>query len=85
MHPKIVEQIALLATQAAAEQPDLIGLLAEKVKAAVASDADLYLLMGTLIEGITYVLASIPPLRQSDTASAAVGLLRDRLHTEGLL
>lgn len=48
-------------------------------------DADLYLLIGTLIESVTYTLASIPQDRQSDTARAAVGLLFDRLRAERLL
>lgn len=85
MNTQTVASLVLLAKQAAAEQPDLVTLLAETVKAAVASDADPYLLMGALIEGITYTLASIPQDRQSDTARAVVGLLFDRLRAEGLL
>jgi hypothetical protein len=85
MHTQRVARLALLAEQAAAEQPDLISLLAEKVKASVASDADPYLLMGTLIEGITHTLASIPPERRSDTARAAISLLHDRLRAERFL
>lgn len=85
MNTQTVASLVLLAKQAAAEQPDLIALLAEKVKAAVVSDADPYLLMGTLIEGVTHTLASIPPERQSDTARAAIGLLSDRLRAERLL
>jgi hypothetical protein len=85
MNSQTVGTLARLAKQAAAEQPDLISLLAEKVKASVASDADPYLLMGTLIEGITHTLASIPPERRSDTARAAISLLHDRLRAEGLL
>jgi len=85
MNTQSVASLILLAEQAASEQPDLISVLAEKVKAAVASDADPYLLMGTLIEGITHTLASIPPERRHDTARAAVGLLFDRLRAEGLL
>jgi hypothetical protein len=85
MNTHTVASLALLAKEAATEQPDLIALLAEKVKAAVASDADPYLLMGTLIEGVTHTLASIPLEKQSDTARAAVGLLLDRLRTERFL
>jgi hypothetical protein len=69
MNSQTVGTLARLAKQAAAEQPDLISLLAEKVKASVASDADPYLLMGTLIEGITHTLASIPPERRSDCSA----------------
>ena len=65
MHSRVVKQIALLARRAAAEQAVPIGWLAEKVKASVASDADPYLLMGTLIEGITHTLTSILPERGS--------------------
>ncbi len=85
MNTQTVAGLALLARQAAAEQPDLIATLAEKVKAAVASNVDPYLLAGTLIEGVTHALATIPPERQCDTARAAVGLLFDRLRAEGLL
>jgi hypothetical protein len=85
MNSQTVGNLARLAKQAAAEQPDLISLLADKIKAAVASDADPYLLMGTLIEGITHTLSSIPLERQSDTATAAISLLHDRLRAEGLL
>lgn len=82
MNTQTVAGLTMLAEQAAAEQPDLIGSLAKGVKAAVASDADPYLLIGTLIEGITYTLASIPQDRQPETARASIGLLFDRLRAE---
>ena len=86
MNTQAVARLALLAEQAAAEQPDLIALLAEVVKKAIASDADPYLLTGTLIEGVAHTLATgIPKERQFDTARAAVGLLLDRLRAEGSL
>lgn len=85
MNTQTIANLILLAKKAAAEQPDLIALLAEKVRAAVGSNADPYLLMGTLIEGVAYTLASLPQERQSDTARAAIRLLFDRLQAEDLL
>jgi hypothetical protein len=85
MNTPELARLSALAEQAAADHPDLIAALAVAVKGAVASDADPYLLIGTLIEGVVHTLASIPPERQGDTAKAAVGLLLERLRAGGLL
>jgi hypothetical protein len=85
MDTPAMAQLSALAEQAAAAHPDLIAALADAIKGAVTSDADPYLLMGTLIEGETQTLSTIPPERQGDTAKAAVRLLFDRLRAEGLL
>ena len=85
MNTPATARLSALADQAAADNPDLIAALATAIKGAVASDADPYLLMGTLIEGVTHALGTLPPERQGDTAEAAVRLLRDRLRAEGRL
>ena len=86
MHTSQLSRLALLAEQAASEQPDLIALLAETVKAVAASEADPYLAIGALIEGVAHSIgARIPPERQADTAWAAVGLLATRLRAVGLV
>jgi hypothetical protein len=50
------------------------------IKLATARDVDVYLLVGSLIEGIsTAIAAQIPGERQGEVAVEAVRLLRDRM------
>jgi hypothetical protein len=66
--------------ETATNQLDPVAVLVAMLKLVVASDADPYLLVGALIEGVAASIAQkIPPERQSDVAIEAVRLLRDRL------
>jgi hypothetical protein len=85
MHAPQLAHLSRLADEAAAEQLDMIAFLADVVKAVAGSDADPYLALGAMIEGVVYTLGvGVPPERRGDTAKAAVGLLFDRLHAAGL-
>ena len=56
------------------------------VKDVAASEADPYLIVGALIEGIAHTIdARIPMERRSDTIRASVALLIDRLRGSGLV
>jgi hypothetical protein len=75
-----VARIALDAELAAASQPDLPTALAALIRAAIDAEADPYVTIGTLIEGVTHILAvSIPAERRVEVAVAALALLTDRM------
>jgi len=81
-----VDRLIRLAEQTAKNHPDLVEELAGYIRIVAASDADQYLLMGVLIEGAVHSLTSrIPTECQTDTASALLKLLTDRLRACGLL
>jgi hypothetical protein len=70
----------------AIEFPDPLAVLIAMLKMVIASDADLYLLAGALVEGIAATIsARIPPERQGEVAVEIVRLLRDRLETRGAI
>ena len=60
-----IEEIALLAEQAAGTVADPTATLADAIQAAIASDADPYVLLGVLAEGTVQTLATnIPDARR---------------------
>jgi hypothetical protein len=68
------------AEQAAAEKPDLVGLLVEMIRLAGDRGTDPYLLVGLIVEGAVETLAKhIPPERRRDAGAAMLKLLLDRL------
>ena len=69
-----------------ATRPDLPEVLATVVRMMAASDADPYLLVGVLTEGVSHVIASrIPEEERSEVAEEALSLLQERLQANGLL
>jgi hypothetical protein len=81
-----VERLARLAQEAAAGHPDRVVVFREAIKAAVASEADPYLVMGLMLEGIaTAISGQIPLEQQREIAMAAIHLLMDRLAARGLI
>ena len=75
-----IVKLVQLAEQAAADQPDPVGTLADIIKTVAEGDADPYLVMGTLVEGAAHTFRSrIPDERRDDTADALVRLMADRL------
>jgi hypothetical protein len=72
--------------QTAAMQPRPLDTTMSMIKLAIATDSDPYLLVGSLIEGMTIAIAvQVPPARQNEVAAAAWQLLRDRLRAYNLL
>jgi hypothetical protein len=70
----------------AAEGTDSIAILVGVLKLVIASEADPYLLSGALVEGIaSTILQRIPEERRGATGVEAMRLLRDRLHTYGIV
>ena len=70
-----------------ATRPELPEVLTTVIRMMVASDdADPYLLVGVLTEGVSHAIASrIPKEDQSEVAGEALSLLRERLQANGLL
>lgn len=73
------------AEQAAARTPDLANVLAHVVHLSVEADADPYLVLGVMVEGIAYALASrIPAERHRATVEELRLLLNERLAAHGV-
>ena len=69
-----------------ASRPSLPEILAVVIRMMVASNADPYLLLGVMTEGVAHAIASrIPSEDQADVAEEAVSLLQERLEANGLL
>lgn len=82
--PSLDELIRDIESQTAS-RPELAEILAVVIRMMVASDADPYLLLGVLTEGIAHTIASrIPEDEQADTAEEALSLLQERLEANGL-
>jgi hypothetical protein len=70
----------------AAETPDSLAILVGVMKLVIASEADPYLLVGALVEGIACAMVQrIPVERRAEAGVEAVRLLRDRLHAYGIV
>jgi hypothetical protein len=70
----------------AADRSSLPQVLARVICTLTASEADPYLLLGVLAEGIAQVTASrIPGECQADVAGAALALVQERLQARHLL
>jgi hypothetical protein len=81
-----LDKLIQLAEQAAANEPDPVGALANAIKTVAEGNADPYLVMGVLIEGAAYLLDTrIPDERRADTAAALLQLVANRLRATGML
>jgi hypothetical protein len=82
---RTVRKLSSQAEQAAAQVPDPLTILSSAVKAALASEADPYVMLGVLLEGMTQTLVTrIPTERHGSTLTAALVLLRQRLADRGM-
>jgi len=79
-----VRKLSSQAAQAAALAPDQLAELSVAIKSALQSEADPYVMLGVLLEGMTQTLITrIPPERHLGTLTAALVLLRQRLAARG--
>ncbi len=75
-----VQKFVSLAEQAAASIADPVRALASTIKMLGDSEADPYLTIGVLVEGVIHTLNTrLPASRQAETASAILRLMLDRL------
>ena len=82
---RAVRKLSNQAEEAAAQVPDPLAGLSGAIKAALQSEADPYVMLGVLLEGMTQVLVTrIPSGRHHGTLSAALVLLRQRLADRGV-
>ena len=80
--PRVFPAVAELAAQAvnaATEAGDPIGHLVGIIQGAMRAEANPYVLIGLLVEGIALTLNSIPESRRTDAISAAIAMLLDRI------
>jgi hypothetical protein len=69
------------AEPAARSESDPVQAIAGSIRRAVEDNADPYLLVGVLLEGIVYVTRSeIPTVQREETACTVVRMLADRLN-----
>jgi hypothetical protein len=81
---RTVRKLSSQAEQAAAHAPDPLAELSVAIKAALRREADPYVVLGVLLEGMTQTLITrIPPERHHGTLAAALILLRQRFASRG--
>ena len=81
----MVRKLSNQAEQAAAQAPDPLAALSVAIKTALGSEADPYVMVGVLLEGVTQAfITRIPPERHDRTLTAALVLLRQRLAARGV-
>lgn len=81
---RTVRKLSKQASQAAALAPDTLAGLSVAIKLALQSEADPYVMLGVLLEGVTQALVTrIPPERHEVTLAAALVTLRERLAARG--
>lgn len=81
---RTIRKLSSQAEQAAAQAPDPLAELSVAIKAALQTQADPYVMLGVLLEGMTQTLITrIPPERHLGTLTAALVLLRQRLAARG--
>ena len=74
-----------LANQVANREPNPIRSLITAVRSTAASNADPYLVIGSLLEGTVQTICTrIPSQRMNETAEAVMQLLKDRLQAHGI-
>jgi hypothetical protein len=72
------------AERAAAQAPDTLADLSLSIKQALQNEADPYVLLGVLVEGVAQTLITrIPPERYDSTLVALLVKLRERLGERG--
>jgi len=78
---RLIEQ----AEEAAAATPDATSLLAHVIRLTVRADADPYLILGVLVEGVAHTLATrVPDERRGEIGSEVSKLLVERLKAHGI-
>jgi len=83
-HIELVKLIELT-NQAASREPNPIRSLITAMRSTAASNADPYLVIGSLLEGAVQTICTrIPSQRMNETAEAVMQLLRDRLQANGI-
>jgi hypothetical protein len=81
---RTVRKLSGQAEHAAAQAPDKLAELSVAIKVALQSEADPYVMLGVLLEGLTQTLVTrIPPQRHRGTLAAALVMLRQRLADRG--
>jgi len=81
---RAVRKLSSQAAEAAAEAPDPLADLSVAIKSALQSQADPYVMLGVLLEGMTQTLVTrIPGERHRTTLAAAMVTLRERLAAGG--
>jgi hypothetical protein len=81
-----VARLARLAQEAAEGHPDQVAVFRAAVKAAIASEADPYLVIGLMVEGIAATISDQrPPEQRREIAAATIHLLLDRFAARGLI
>jgi hypothetical protein len=81
---RAIRALSSQAEAAASQAPDPLAELSAAIKAALQSDADPYVMLGVLLEGMTQTLVTrIPPGRHDGTLSAALVMLRQRIAARG--
>jgi hypothetical protein len=84
--PSEIDRLIQLAKAAAAEHMDLPGAISLIVKSGVDTDAEPYVMLGVLIEGIAHIVAqSIPMEARADVVQAVANMLLDRMAARGLM
>jgi hypothetical protein len=81
-----VSQLTREAKVASSQVIDLPGTISALVKHAAANEADPYITLGVLVEGIAHTVAqAIPGPKQVETAKGVTHLLLDRFAAQGLI
>jgi hypothetical protein len=74
------------AERAAAEQCSYVEMLTALIRAAIDDEADPYLLVGAMVEGIAMTLAErVPQQKRHEMAGQTARLIGDRLRAHGVL
>lgn len=82
----IVSRLTRDAEAAAATIPDLPAAIALLVKDAIAREADPYITLGVLAEGMHQMVAhAVPASKRMEAARSVIHLLLDRFAAEGLI
>jgi hypothetical protein len=80
----MVRKLSSQAERAASQVVDPLAELSVAIKTALGSEADPYVMLGVLLEGVTQTLITrIPPERHAGVLTAGVALLRQRLAARG--
>ncbi len=78
---RLIEQ----AEQVAATTPDPTSVLAHVIRLTVKTDADPYLILGVLVEGVAHTLERrVPDERRSEIGKEVSELLLERLRAHGI-
>lgn len=78
---RLIEQ----AEQAAAATPDPTSVLAHVIRLTAKTDADPYLILGVLVEGVAHTLETrIPDERHGEIGKEVSDLLLERLRAHGI-